>query len=56
MTHAPSDPDPVRRLADDVRAKILARADLIAEAEGEVAIRVFRKGSGFDIKLTVTTK
>ncbi len=56
MTNSPVVPDQVRRLAEDVRAKIIAKADLIAEAEGEIAIRVYRKGSGFDIRLTVTTR
>jgi hypothetical protein len=45
----------IQRLADAVRAKILARAELIAHAQGEVTVRVFRRGEGFDIKLTVTT-
>lgn len=54
--HQPRGVDQVLRLADDVRAKIIAKADLIAEAEGEVAIRAFPKGSGYDIKLTVTTR
>jgi hypothetical protein len=47
--------DPIERLAEDVRAKILARRELLAAAEGEVTIRIFRRGDGFDIKLTVTT-
>jgi len=46
----------IRRLADDVHAKILAKAGLIADAEGEIAIRIFRSGRGFDIKLTITTR
>lgn len=45
----------VRQLAEDVRDKILKKATLIAESEGEIVIRVFRRGGGFDIKLQVTT-
>ena len=47
--------DDVEWLADDVRAKILARRDLIAGAQGEITIRVFRRGPGYEIRLTVTT-
>jgi hypothetical protein len=48
--------DQVRQLAEDVRAKILAREALIAEAEGEIQIRIFRQGDGFEIKLNITTR
>lgn len=44
----------VRRLADNVRAKILAKAAVIAVSEGEITIRIFRRGVGFDIKLDLT--
>lgn len=47
--------DPIERLADDVRAKILAKRELLAASEGEVTIRIFRRNEGHDIKLTVTT-
>ncbi|MCX6023378.1 MAG: hypothetical protein NTZ05_16950 [Chloroflexi bacterium] len=47
--------DQVRRLAEDVRSKILARESLLMQAEGEITIRIFRRSAGFDIKLTVTT-
>ncbi len=46
----------IRRLAEDVRSKIVARESLIAESEGEITIRIFRRGAGFDIKLSVTTQ
>ena len=56
MTSARLDQEQIRRLAEDVRTKILTDADLIARSEGEITIRVFRRGSqGFDIKLNVTT-
>ncbi|MBI4496693.1 MAG: hypothetical protein HY689_02195 [Chloroflexi bacterium] len=48
--------DQVRRLAEDVRSKILAKQSLLAQAEGEITIRIFRRNTGFDIKLTVTTE
>jgi hypothetical protein len=38
-----------------VHAKILAKLATIIEAEGEITIRIFRRGEGFDIKVTVTT-
>jgi hypothetical protein len=48
--------DQVRQLADDVRAKMLAKEALIAESEGEITIRIFPTHDNFDIKLTVTTR
>jgi len=48
--------DQIHQLADEVRAKIIAKAHLIAASEGEIAVRIFPKGGGFDIKLTVTTR
>jgi hypothetical protein len=56
MTTVVPDDAEILRLADDVRAKILAKRELIAVAEGEIMVRVFRKASGYDIKLTVTTR
>jgi hypothetical protein len=44
-----------RRLDDAVRAKILAKAALIAEAKGKIVIEAYQKGDGFDINLIVTT-
>jgi hypothetical protein len=38
-----------------VREKILANEDLVAQAEGEITIRIFPKGSGHDVKLVVQT-
>ncbi len=46
----------IRRLAEDVRSKIIAKEWLIAESEGEITVRIFRRGTGFDIKLSVTTQ
>ncbi len=43
------------RLAEAVGRKILSRPMLIAESEGEITIRIFRRAEGFDIKLTLTT-
>jgi hypothetical protein len=48
--------DQVPKLADDVRAKMIAKAAIIAEAEGEIQIRIFRQGEGFEIKLNITTR
>ena len=44
----------INRLANDVRAKILNNKSLIAEAESGIIIKVYLKGDGVDIKLTVT--
>ncbi|MBI4496682.1 MAG: hypothetical protein HY689_02140 [Chloroflexi bacterium] len=46
-------PADVQRLADDVREKILANQDTIIRSDGEISIRVFRRGRGFDVKLQV---
>lgn len=41
----------VERLADEVRAKILACRELIETADGEITIHVYRKGPGFEVKI-----
>jgi hypothetical protein len=41
----------IERLANDVRAKILAEQEMIARSKGEVTIRIFQRGPGFDIQL-----
>jgi len=46
MTH-----DQVRRLADDVRAKLLEEADQVARAHGKIVVELYPKGGGFDIRL-----
>jgi hypothetical protein len=46
----------ILRLADEVRAKILAEEQLIARAEGKITLDLFPKGEGYDIKLTITTR
>lgn len=46
----------IRRLAGDVQSKILAKQTLLAQSEGEITIRIFRRGDGFDIKLSITTQ
>ena len=48
-------PEQIDRLADAVRAKIMAGKALILEAEGEIVIRIFRKGDGWDVKLRLDT-
>ena len=47
-------PGRIRRLADEVRAKITARRALLAESHGPVTLRMFPRGQGFDIELNVT--
>jgi hypothetical protein len=47
--------DGIQRLARAVHDKIISRQALIAAAEGEIVVRIFRRGQGFDIKLTITT-
>ena len=46
----------VERLANDVRAKILARKALVAESGGKLVIHTYPRGEGFEIELTVTTR
>jgi hypothetical protein len=46
----------IERLADDVRAKILANAELIAKAKGKITVSAYRRPcEAFEIELTVTT-
>lgn len=42
------------RLAAAVREKLLSQAEIVARAQGEMTIRVFRKGDGFDVKVNVS--
>ena len=46
----------ISRLADEVRAKIIAEEQLIVRAEGKITLDLFPKGDGYDIKLTITTR
>jgi hypothetical protein len=46
----------VATLAEDVRAKILSKADVIAQSEGKIEIEIYRQGRGFDIKIITTNK
>jgi hypothetical protein len=50
----PLTPDQISRLIDAVVSKIRAQEPLVREAEGEISVRIFRKGDGFDVKLTTT--
>lgn len=43
-----------KRLADAVRNKLLANADLVARADGKLTIAIYERGSGFDVKLNLT--
>ena len=55
MALARSNENRIRRLADDVHAKIVSKMALITEEQGKIVIEAYPKGDGFDIKLTVTT-
>jgi hypothetical protein len=44
----------VEKLADEVRAKILAKAAMVSESEGKITVEIYRKGPGFDIRVNVT--
>jgi hypothetical protein len=46
--------DQVRRLADDVRAKLLEEADQLTRAHGKIVVEVYPKGAGFDIRLVAS--
>ena len=49
------EPEHVDRLIDAVRRKIVAKKAIILEAEGEIVIRAFRRGDGWDVKLRLDT-
>lgn len=55
MKAARLQPDEIRRLAEDTRAKILANEAKLADCEDPIVIQIYRKGRGFDIKLKLTT-
>jgi hypothetical protein len=44
----------VERLLSALRAKIMAKAHVIHESNGDIRIRVARKGDGFQIDLSVS--
>jgi hypothetical protein len=48
-------PEQVDRLIEAIRLKIVAKKAMIQEAEGEIVIRAFRKGDGWDVKLRLDT-
>lgn len=54
MAVAPLSREQMIHLADDVKRKLLAEAARVAVAEGEITVRIYRKGQGFEIKLTTT--
>ena len=43
------------KLERDIAGKLRATQGLIAQSEGAFIIKVIPKGSGFDIKLTITS-
>jgi len=47
-------PEQLDRLADQVRHKLRAKRDLIAKCDGQIIIKAIPKGSGVDVKITVT--
>ena len=42
------------KLAEDVKAKILANAEVVERAQGSIQISIHRKGKGNEVKLGVT--
>ena len=42
------------KLAEDLKAKVIANADIIERSNGTINISVHRKGKGFEIKLGVS--
>jgi hypothetical protein len=44
----------IRRLADEVRAKILAEIEVLARSRGKISIECHPKKETFDINLTPT--
>jgi hypothetical protein len=45
----------IQRLASDVSSKLLSSRDLLKHSDGKITIKVFPRGMGFDIKVTVTS-
>jgi hypothetical protein len=56
MVEAGQRTDRVVKLADELRAKVLAEAEFIGRADGKVTLEAFPKGNGYDIRLTVSTR
>ncbi len=55
MCYNPADMDAVvGKLAEDVKAKILANAEIVERAQGQINIAIHRKGKGYEIKLGVS--
>jgi hypothetical protein len=48
--------DRVLKLADEIRAKVVAEAPLLARADGKITIEAIPKGKGYDLRVTVRTR
>jgi hypothetical protein len=55
MTGARAVTEKVRRLADDLHAKVIAEEALIARAD-KITIEAFPKGDGYDLRVTISTR
>jgi hypothetical protein len=44
----------VRRLAEQITEKLAQREDELLQAKGEVTVRIFKRGAGYDINLVLT--
>ena len=44
----------IQRLLRAVQMKVLAEAESVIKAKGDIRIRIFRKGTGYQIDLTVS--
>ena len=42
------------KLAEDVKAKIIANAEVVERAQGNIQISIHRKGKGYEVKLGIT--
>lgn len=46
----------IERLAEDVHNLLLSKKQLLAQAEGKITLEAYPTGTGFDCKLSLTTK
>lgn len=44
----------VNKLAEDVSSKIRAKNEEIQKSEGEITIKIFPRGNGSEIKISIT--
>lgn len=49
-----NEPHDVEQMSEAIAAKLHAKSSVIREADDHIALDIYRKGSGYDVKLKTT--